>query len=130
MSLVETIYATLLLGFIALFLLNLYPSSFVAIKRGEATYNADCLASNILEDLHARSFANLIPGAEPAYAKRDIGGIEYVPEVKIAYCTDNPAPLPAYDDRYLKSATVTVRWTYSSRPYSVVHEALLHNVTR
>ena len=132
MSMLETIYATLLLGFIALFLLNLYPSSFLAIKRGESTFTADNFASNILEDLHSRSFANLIPGSEPAYSTYTSGGIDYVPMLKIFYL---PAPAgslpdPGADPRYLKVAQVTVSWKYSSVSRSVSHEAYLHNVTR
>lgn len=123
LSLIETVYAALLLGFIALFLLNLYPSSFVALKRGDATLAADNLANNVLEDLHSRSFANLIPGSEPAYQKWSGGGIEYTPVVALSY-------LPDANEKYLKVAKVTVQWTYGQKTHAVVHQAYLHNLTR
>ena len=132
MSMLETIYATLLLGFIALFLLNLYPSSFLAIKRGESTFTADNFASNILEDIHSRNFANLIPGAEPVYQKYTAGGIDYVPVLKILYL---PAPTGNFpdagaDEKYLKVAKVTISWKYGAVDRQVTHEAYIHNVTR
>lgn len=82
-SLIETIYSTVLLGFIALFLLNLYPSSFVAIKRGESTFTADNFASAIIEDLHSRNFANLVQGPGPPYNTTTWGGITYSATVNI-----------------------------------------------
>ncbi|CAN0101151.1 unnamed protein product, partial [Phaeothamnion confervicola] len=114
MSLVETIYATLLLGFIALFLLNLYPSSFVAIKRGESTFTADNFASSILEDLHSRSYGNVTPANVPAYQKQTFGGIEYTPVVQIVYLPNDPNLLYTPDPNHVKSASVTVSWYYSN----------------
>ena len=128
-SLLETIYATLLLGFIALFLLNLYPSSFVAIKRGESTFTADNFAETILEDLHSRNFANLIPGSEPSYLAQSWGGITYTPTLQLLYL---PTPTDAWlgNPNYIKVAQVTISWTYSTLNHQVVHEAYLHNITQ
>lgn len=123
LSLVETIYATLLLGFITLFLINLYPSSFIALKRGDSSLAADNFANNILEDLHSRSFANLLPGNEPAYQPLSVAGINYQPSLALSY-------LPDASEKAVKVAKVTVRWNYGSHDYQVVHNAYLHNVTR
>lgn len=130
MSLIETIYATLLLGFIALFLLNLYPSSFVAIKRGESTFTADNFASSILEDLHSRSYANVTPSNIPTYQPQTFGGIQYTPVVQIIYLPSDPTLTYAPDPNHVKSASVTISWYYSNVLHQVVHEAYLYNVTR
>ena len=130
MSLIETIYATLLLGFIALFLLNLYPASFVAIKRGESTFTADNFASSILEDIRSRSYGNVTPSNLPTDQSQTFGGIEYTPVIQVIYLPNDPNLTYTPDPNHVKSASVTVSWYYSNLLHQVVHEAYLYNVTR
>ena len=123
-TLIETLYSCVLLSLVTLFVLNLYPGSFVAIKRGESTLQAEMFSQTILEDLKSRSFGNLQIGAPPAYLSQTYGGIEYDPTVQ----------LQAYDSisntSLLMAAVVTVSWTYKGSLHNVTHEMLLANVTR
>lgn len=126
-TLLETIFASVLFGFIVLFVLNLYPSSIVAVRRGETQIIADNFAQAILEDLRSRSFTNLVVGGTaPTYNKWVYSDTEYLPTVLIEYDTD-----VSIDTRdYLKVATVTVSWKFQNRNNSVVHKMYLHSVNR
>lgn len=123
-TLLETIFASVLFGFIVLFVLNLYPSSIVAVRRGETQIIADNCAQAILEDLRSRSFYNVNVAAPPAYQKWVYGGTDFVPTVTLAYDSDpNLEP-------FLKIATVNITWTFQNRTNSVVHSMYLNNITR
>mgnify|MGYP001247316618 CR=1 FL=1 len=123
-TLLETIFASVLFGFIVLFVLNLYPSSMVAVRRGESQIIADNFAQTILEDLRSRSFYNVSTTSPPTYLKWTYGQTDYIPTVTVAY--DSDASL----ERYLKIATVTVSWDFQRRTNKVEHTMYLHNVTR
>lgn len=123
-TLLETIFASVLFGFIVLFVLNLYPSSIVAVRRGETQIIADNCAQAILEDLRSRSFYNINVATPPSYTKWVYANTDYVPTVTIAYDSD-PSLEP-----YLKIATVNITWTFQNRTNSVVHTMYLNNVTR
>ena len=123
-TLLETIFASVLFGFIILFIANLYPSSMVAVRRGETQIIADNFAQTILEDLRSRSFYNVSTVSPPTYQKWTYGQTDFLPTVKIEYDGDSSL------DRYLKIATVTVTWDFQRRTNKVVHMMYLHNVTR
>lgn len=123
-TLLETIFASVLFGFIVLFIANLYPSSMVAVRRGETQIVADNFAQTILEDLRSRSFQNVSQISPPAYQKWTYGHTDFNPTVAITYDGD-----PSLE-RYLKIATVTVTWEFQRRTNTVVHTMYLHNVTR
>lgn len=123
-TLLETIFASVLFGFIILFIANLYPSSIVAVRRGETQIIADNFAQTILEDLRSRSFYNVSTVSPPTYQKWTYGQTDFLPTVKIEYDGDSSL------DRYLKIATVTVTWDFQRRTNKVVHIMYLHNVTR
>lgn len=123
-TLLETIFASVLFGFIVLFIANLYPSSIVAVRRGETQIIADNCAQAILEDLRSRSFPNVSTVAPPTYQKWVYGATEFTPTVAVAYDSDTSL------ERYLKIATVTVTWDFQRRSNKVVHIMYLHNVTR
>ncbi|MBN9416186.1 MAG: type II secretion system protein [Candidatus Eremiobacteraeota bacterium] len=123
-TLLETIFASVLMGFVILFICNLYPGSIVAIRRGETQIVADNLAQSILEDLRSRSFYNLTPINMPSYASRIYGGTEYTPSVSLTYDSD-----PSLES-YLKIAKVRVNWKFQNRDQEVVQIMYLHNVTR
>lgn len=126
-TLVETIFASVLFGFIVLFVLNLYPSSLVAVRRGETQIIADNFAQAILEDVRSRSFYNLGLGSTSVtYTKWTYGDVDYLPTVDIAY--DNDLSIDTRD--YLKVATVTINWKFQHRDNSVVHKMYLHCVNR
>ena len=124
-TLLETIFASVLFAFVILFVLNLYPGSMVAIRRGETQIVADNFAQSILEDLRSRSFANVSTTSPPAYAKLVYGNTEYNPVVTVAYHPDSTVP-----QEFLKIATVNVSWQFQSRTNQVVQIMYLHNVTR
>lgn len=123
-TLLETIFASVLFGFIVLFVLNLYPSSIVAVRRGESQIIADNFAQTILEDLRSRSFYNVSTVSPPTYQKWTYGQTDYLPTVAVTY--DNDLDL----EPYLKIATVTVTWDFQRRTNKVVHTMYLHNINR
>ena len=123
-TLLETIFASVLFGFIVLFVLNLYPSSMVAVRRGESQIVADNFAQTILEDLRSRSFYNVSTVSPPTYQKWTYSQTDYIPTVTVAY--DSDASL----ERYLKIATVKITWSFQKRTNTVEHTMYLHNVTR
>lgn len=123
-TLLETIFASVLFGFIVLFIANLYPSSIIAVRRGETQIVADNFAQTILEDLRSRSFYNVSKLSPPTYQKWTYGQTDFIPTVSVDYDADPTL------ERYLKIATVTVSWDFQRRTNKVVHIMYLHNVTR
>ena len=124
-TLLETIFASVLFAFIVLFILNLYPGSIVAIRRGESQIVADNYAQTILEDLRSRTFAN-VTTATASYQKLVYANTEYDPLVDIHYHSD----VASVPEEFLKIARVTVSWKFQNRTNQVVHTMYLHNVTR
>lgn len=123
-TLIETIFASVLFGMVLLFVVNIYPSSMVAVRRGETQIVADNFAQTILEDLRSRSFPNVSVTSPPAYAAMEHYGVEYTPVLEVSYSPD-----PA-EENFLKRARLTVRWRFQNRDLEVVHSMYLHNVTR
>lgn len=123
-TLAETVYASVLFAFVILFILNIYPSSMVAIRRGETQIVADNFAQSILEDLRARSFANVSTTSEPSYTALIYNDTRYNPYLDIFYDPDGADP------RFLKVARLQVAWIFQNRENRVVHTMYLHNVTR
>lgn len=124
-TLLETIFASVLFAFVILFVLNIYPGSMVAIRRGETQIIADNFAQAILEDLRSRSFANVSITSPPTYQKKIYADTEYTPLVSVVYATDTYLP-----DYVLKIATVRVQWRFQNRNNEAVHTMYLHNITR
>jgi hypothetical protein len=131
-TLIETLYSCVLLSLVTLFILNLYPGSFVAIKRGESTLEAEMYAQSILEDLKSRSYANLYTGLQagtaPFYADIIYGGIDYSPAVSLVNYPGTGAD--AANPLILMGAIVTVNWTYKNVARNVTHEMFIANITR
>ena len=123
-TLLETIFASVLFGFIVLFIVNLFPSSIVAVHRGESQIIADNFAQTILEDLRSRSFYNVSVISPPTYQKWTYGETDYLPTVAVAYDSDSTL------EPYLKIAQVTISWKFQRRNNSVVHTMYLHSVNR
>jgi Tfp pilus assembly protein PilV len=121
-TLAETVYASVLFAFVILFVLNIYPSSMVAIRRGETQIIADNCAQSILEDLRSRSFTNIKVGAPPSYEKWVYHDTTFHPYLEIFYDTD--------DERFLKIARLDVAWVFQNRENHVIHTMYVHNVTR
>ena len=123
-TLLETIFASVLFGFIVLFILNLYPSSIVAVRRGESQIVADNFAQTILEDLRSRSFYNINVNSPPSYSKWVYGETDFLPTVTVVYDSDSDL------EPFLKIATVKITWEFQRRTNSVVHTMYLHNINR
>jgi len=131
-TLIETIYSTLLFGFIIITLVNLYPSSFLAIKRGEGTLVGDALAQATLEELRSKPFDTYAPEMvlNPGPSPWIYGGTTYTPTVEV-FWPPGTAPSPGF----LKGYRVTVKWrvgshTAADQTRQVTHEMYVHNVRR
>lgn len=122
-TLIETIYSTLLLSFIVITICNLYPSSFVAIKRGEGTLQADALAQNILEEVRSRPFPNLTTGPVTGFGPVVYGNTEYTPTV-------NLSTVPQASDKFVLACNVSVTWKLQNQIKSVHHANYICNVRR
>lgn len=125
-SLAEVIFASFIFGMVVLFVVNIYPSSMVMIRRGECQLVADSFAQTILEDLRSRQFANVRVDAEPSYLPLIYNDITYTPALDVFYHPDSAA----VEEKHLKVATVTVRWRFHNRNQQVEHTMYLHNITR
>ena len=126
-TLIETIYSTLLLGFIIIALLNVYSGSFVAIKRGEGTLQADALAQAVLEDMRSQPYGNYTVGVGPAPSPTPwiYGTVTYEPTAEVFR---PPGTNTSVD--YLKGYRVKVTWKINNQLKQVTHEAYVHNIRR
>ncbi len=122
-TLIETIFTCLLLGFLVLTIFNLYPSSFIAIKRGEGVLQADAISQGVLEDMRSRPFETIRDDLNPAFANVVYGGTAYQTNVTVFNVTGaNP--------NYLVACNVRVSWNLQNHTKQVVHEAHFANVRR
>lgn len=123
-TIAETVFASVLFAFIILFIMNIYPSSMVAIRRAETQIVADNFAQTVLEDLRSRSYYNVDVNAEPYYAPLIYNDFKYNPYLDVFYDPDGT------DERFLKIARLEVAWVFQNRENRVVHTMYLHNVVR
>lgn len=120
-SLVETVLATFVLSLITMAVFNIFPSSVMAVKRGEMELEADSLAQQQLEEYRARPFDSLVLGNAPAIPPVTVGDTAFAVSTRVAAVPDS-------DVDHLKAVVVTVDWTHSAKSHTITREAWIVSV--
>lgn len=120
-SLIETVLATFVLSLITMAVFNIFPSSVMAIKRGEMELEADSLAQQQLEEYRARSFDSLALGNAPLTSPVTLSGTAFQVSTRVA-------AVPGSNVDHLKAVVVTVDWTHSARSHTITREAWIVSV--
>lgn len=121
LSLIETMIAAAVLFLVVSILLNLLPSSLLAIKRAEQRIQAGNIAQSILEEQRGVRFDSLAAGTPRVFDPVQVAGMSYEPVLEVE---DDP------EVAGVKKLKVTVRWRQRDRDYSVVRELTLCRVPR
>jgi len=127
-TLMETLITLSVLSLVTIFLFNIYPTSLLAIRRGEQQLEANSRASSWLEiyqqDIPAL-FAMPLDTPVPLPGPLGAGGANYTTEL---VCSTLPAP--SNDDKKLRKLTVTVSWELMKHQRTVTHTRYVANLTR
>lgn len=116
-SLLETVFAIALVGFILILVVNLVPSSVLAVRRGEEQLQAENLARSVLEEARAAPFSALAVGTSTPPS----------PDPNFTLSREVFAVPNASVDRTL-GVRVTVGWSRSGRPQQIVREVWVSSV--
>jgi len=122
-TILETIFAALLLGITGMALLNILPTSVLAEKRAQNRMQADSVALSMLEDARVQPF-NAVLDREKAVADNE--GTEFK-----AHQTVSTDPANAY----LKRVRIVVQWeeagwSHGARVREVTLEGLIVRLNR
>ncbi len=120
-SLLETILAGFIISLVTMAVFNIFPTSAMAVKRGEMQLLADAIAERELEQLRVAPFDSLALGPGPAVAPETRYGTTFNTAITISR-------VPGSDEDVLKRATVVVTWTHSNKNYTSTREAWLVSV--
>ncbi|MFN8611356.1 MAG: hypothetical protein U0931_27675 [Vulcanimicrobiota bacterium] len=115
-TLAENMLAFSLISLVLILLLNLFPSSMATVRRSEQRYQALTLADNMLERQASRPFSKL-----PVGTVEDSQQGDYKIHLEIVKAGDE-------DPAWLRTARVTVSWTYQSQSKEVTRELRLHRL--
>lgn len=110
-QLIEVIIATAVFFLIALFLLNLLPTSQWAVAMAEHRLTAQNLASSKLEELRVGPFGNLAEGAHPP-TEAEHDGVRFVTSYEVRR-------VPDADFDLVREVDVTVTWEVRGRTRQV-----------
>ncbi len=121
-TLLETIVTSFIVSMILIFVLNLFPAAMTAVRRSESEVQANLLATSLLEQFRAQTFADLkaLPDGDIT-----IDGTAYRYTTKVGPVTD-----PASDPKYLKRAMVNVTWKVRQLEHTVKREIWIHALKR
>lgn len=113
----EVILAAALLGLLLPFLFQLYPTSLLAIRRGESQLEATELARSALEEFRARPFAALAPGETALPAMSGAGQVEFARKIAIRQVSPRLLELRS-----------TVEWSVRQKVYRTEHAVYVSKV--
>lgn len=120
-SLIETILAAFIFSLITMAVFNIFPSSVMAVKRGEMELEADSIAQRILEEHRAKPFDELVLTGPAPLAAETLAGTKFEPFLEID-------SVPGSLEESLKAVRVEVRWSHSAKNYSLLREAWIVSV--
>lgn len=115
-TLIETILATFILSLITMAVFNIFPSSVMAVKRGEMELQADSIAQQYLEECRAQPWEELVVGPAVALPQVTSAGTVFRPRLRVL-------AVPGSDVNHLRAVRVTVDWTHSAKSHSMVRES-------
>lgn len=121
LSLVETLFSFWVTCFIVLAVINLFPSSMLAVRRGENEILANARAQSVLEEVRTQPFESLELGHTTRETVYGPDQTEYVTGVDVLKEDGSEVAR-------LKRLKVTVSWQYRQETRTVVQELLLCNV--
>lgn len=114
MKLIEVVFSCALLTVVAVLLLNLYPTSALALASARHRLAASTAATSELERWTVRPFSQLALGSH---------GSPPGPQIEVS------VPAGA-DGRRLRQVAVTVRWSEARGEFALTQAAEVVNVTR
>ncbi|GMU50978.1 MAG: hypothetical protein AMXMBFR33_01240 [Candidatus Xenobia bacterium] len=117
LSLVEVLLAAALLGLVVPFLFQLYPTSLLAIRRGENQLEATELARAALEEFRARPFAALAAGETILPSVSGAGQVEFKRKLTIRQVSSRLVELRSI-----------VEWTVRQKTYQTEHAVYVSKV--
>lgn len=120
-SLLETILAAFIISLVTMAVFNIFPTSAMAVKRGEMQLVADSIAQREMEQLRVVPFDSLNLGPGPAVAPETIQGTTFTTSISLV-------AQPPSDPDVLKVVRVEVSWSHSSKNYTATQEAWLVSV--
>lgn len=119
-TLAETVLGFGLLSLVIILVLNLFPSSMATVRTAEQRYQAETLASSILEEKSALPFAQLPVAPEIDLGRQIYDQIPYQIYFQVSNADGDPA--------YLRSLRVRVEWDYKTHHRQVLREVLVHKL--
>lgn len=102
---------------------NLFPSSALAVKKGEHRLTAEALAQAGLEQCRAVPF-NLLAAGVYDLGNVTVGGTAFKRERTIF------TPPGSADDKLLKGVRLRIEWSEQGKPADLQHETWIVNVER
>lgn len=115
----ETVLAITLFALAGLALVNLIPSSWLAVHAGQQRLDAANLAQSLLEERRAGNFDG--PDFRTTLPATIYGGTQFTPTVEVA---------TAAGQTRLKIVNVTVTWQTGRGTQSVVRQTMVCKVAR
>jgi type II secretory pathway pseudopilin PulG len=115
-SLIEVMVSLAIVFLLCIFVLNLFPSSLIAIRHGESRLDAQRVAEATLEQARALSFDLWTTGTVQSKPPQLCNGLAFTPVLTIA-------AVSGYPSTSLKSYRVVVSWTERNVKRSLSQEA-------
>lgn len=121
-QLVEVIVAASVLFLMSFFLLNLLPTSQLAISKAERRLTAESIAYSLLEELRVAPFSSLITGAQQFEPERN-GNVTFLRMVEIT-------EIEGTDPNLVKQVNARVTWEEQGISGSVEASTYISSVKR
>ena len=119
-TLIEMLVSFSLVLLLCIFVLNLFPSSLIALRHSETRLEAQRLAEATLEQAKATNFSNWTVGSSTTCPVQTLNGVVYTPVLQVQ-------AVPGYNPSTLKSLQVSVSWIGRNGRQSVVQQSLVWN---
>ena len=123
-SLAEVILSTLIISLVMMTVFSLFPSSALAVKKGENRLTAEALAQAGLEECRGLSFEALALDNDFTVGNVTIGNTVFERTRQIFVPPGSP------DDKLLKGVRMRIAWTEQGKPVELQAETWIVNVER
>lgn len=103
-NLLEVILSFFIISIVLLVLINLYPMSYVSMRRGEHLLAGDAIAHDLLERARAADYEGLVVGSTTPSPPVMRGSLEYRPVMTVN-------EIAGVDPDIAREVVVRVQWT-------------------